>query len=167
MTAYTIAFGVLLIAALLMLILSLEVLESPSLVSVTALIPLGMALGMVSEFRPVWLPAALAAALAGLAGAVFSRLLKSRRQGAYIIAAIHGAAGWLIVLLPWWIVINEEASIGFLMVSLGGIFISLAGLMLLMVRIGKPAFTRQQTLRFLPPLLLLATACFVVGFSGY
>jgi hypothetical protein len=49
--AYTIAFGVLLIASLLLLILGLEVLESPVVAIASTIIPLSMALGLVWQYH--------------------------------------------------------------------------------------------------------------------
>ena len=47
--AYTIAFGVLLLAALLLIILGFEALDSPVVVIVSTIIPLALALGLVWE----------------------------------------------------------------------------------------------------------------------
>ena len=52
--AYTIAFGVLLIAGLLLIIMGFEILESPLVVIVSTLIPLSLSLGLVWEYLPDW-----------------------------------------------------------------------------------------------------------------
>ena len=48
--AYTIAFGVLLIAGLLLIILGFEVLDSPAVVIAATVIPLALSLGLVWQF---------------------------------------------------------------------------------------------------------------------
>ena len=47
--AYTIAFGVLLVAALLLIILGFDVLDTPVVVIVSTIIPLALSLGLVWE----------------------------------------------------------------------------------------------------------------------
>jgi hypothetical protein len=49
-TSYTIAFGVLLVASLILIILGFEALESPLVVAVAALIPLSLSLGLISQY---------------------------------------------------------------------------------------------------------------------
>ncbi|MFO7584830.1 MAG: hypothetical protein R6W69_08880, partial [Anaerolineales bacterium] len=45
--AYTLGFGVLLVAGLLLIILGFEILDSPAVVIISTLIPLSLALGLV------------------------------------------------------------------------------------------------------------------------
>src|SRR4030042_6042410 len=52
--AYTIAFGVLLVAGLLIIILGYGVLDSPVVVVVSTMIPLGLFLGFVWEYINTW-----------------------------------------------------------------------------------------------------------------
>ena len=52
MISYTIAFGVLLVACLLLIILGWEILDSSLVVIVTTIIPLSLSLGLVSEYVP-------------------------------------------------------------------------------------------------------------------
>ena len=49
---YTIAFGVLLIAGLLLIIFGFEILDNPLVVVVAAIIPLSLSLGLVVEYLP-------------------------------------------------------------------------------------------------------------------
>ena len=59
MIAYTIAFGVLLVASLMILILGFEGLDNPAMVIVSTVIPLSLSLGLVWEhlaaFRTAYL----------------------------------------------------------------------------------------------------------------
>src|SRR4030043_937631 len=52
--AYTIAFGVLLVAGLLIIILGYEVLDSPVVVVVSTILPLSLSLGLVWEYVDAW-----------------------------------------------------------------------------------------------------------------
>jgi hypothetical protein len=51
---YSIGFGVLLVASLLLIILSLEVLDNPLVVVLSAIIPLSVSLGLVVEYLPAF-----------------------------------------------------------------------------------------------------------------
>src|SRR5512136_1906427 len=64
-TAYTIGFGVLLLAGLLLLILGFEALESPVVAVVSTVIPLSLSLGLVWEHLPGWRMVYLAFAIVG------------------------------------------------------------------------------------------------------
>ena len=50
--AYTLAFGVLLVAGFLLIILGFEVLDTPAVVIISTLIPLSLATGLVWEYLP-------------------------------------------------------------------------------------------------------------------
>jgi hypothetical protein len=50
--SYSVAFGVLLVAALLLIILGFEVLDSPAVIIVSTIIPLSLSLGLIAEFFP-------------------------------------------------------------------------------------------------------------------
>ncbi|MCJ7533998.1 MAG: hypothetical protein MUO57_00520, partial [Anaerolineales bacterium] len=65
---YTIAFGVLLVACILLIILGFEVLDSPLVVIISTIIPLSLSLGLVWEylvdFRQLYLAFAIIGFLA-------------------------------------------------------------------------------------------------------
>lgn len=52
MIAYSTAFGVLLVAGLLLLILGFEVLDSPIVVMISTIIPLSIATGLIWQYLP-------------------------------------------------------------------------------------------------------------------
>jgi hypothetical protein len=54
----------------------------------------------------------------------------------------------------------------FALVGAGGALIGIGGLLLLFQKAGKPILSREMILRVLPGLLLVMTACFVIGFAG-
>jgi hypothetical protein len=72
--AYTIAFGVLLVAGLLLIILGFEVLGSPLVVIVSTVIPLTLSLGLVWQYAPFSQMAYLAFSILGFLLVVSTRL---------------------------------------------------------------------------------------------
>lgn len=163
--AYTIAFGVLLVAGLLLIILGFEALDAPIVVVVSTIIPLALSLGLVWEHLAAWRTPYLAFVVAGFLGVLASRFLPvSRLAQTLILAVVHGIAGLTIFLLPILISAQGLARAPFALVGLGGALIGIGGLLLSFLKAGRPVLSRELILRLLPGLLLLMTACFVAGF---
>jgi hypothetical protein len=164
--AYTIAFGVLLIASLLMILLGFDVLDSPVVVIVATIIPLSLSTGLVWEHLSAWQTGYLVFAILGFLAVVITRAFPMPgRLPTMVLAFVHGVAGMVIFLLPIVMVLQGQAAPGFALVGLGGALIGLGGLLLSFLKAGKPVLSRERILRILPGLLLATTACFVIGFS--
>jgi len=165
--AYTVGFGVLLLAGLLLLILGFEALESPVVAVVSTIIPLSLSLGLVWERAPAWRLGYLGFAILGFLAIAFTRLLPAPRKVATIVlAGVHGIAGLTIFLLPIALAFQGKAAPGFALVGIGGGLIGLGGLLLSFLKTGRPILSRPVILRLLPALLFLMTGAFVIGF-GY
>ncbi len=164
--AYTIAFGVLLIATLLMNILGFDVLDSPVVVIVATVIPLSLSLGLVWEHIPAWQTSYLVFAILGFLAVVITRAFPMPgKLPTIVLALVHGVAGMVIFLLPIVMVLQGQAASGFALVGLGGALIGVGGLLLSFLKAGKPVLSRERIFKILPGLLLATTACFVIGFS--
>jgi hypothetical protein len=163
--AYTIAFGVLLVAGLLLIILGFEVLDSPLVVVVSTIIPISLSLGLVWEHLPAWHIPYLVFALAGFLAILLTRFLPVKgKLPTFVLALIHGIAGMVIFLLPSILAASGAARPGFALVGLGGALIGIGGLLLSFLKAGRPILSRATILRILPALLLLMTLAFVAGF---
>jgi hypothetical protein len=165
MASYTIAFGVLLVACLLLIILGLEVLDSPLVVIVSTLIPLSLSLGLVAEYLQDLTAVYLLFVLLGFIAVILTRIFTPGRAAVITLAIVHGISGLLIFLLPIALTIDGETNPAFLLVSLGGALIGIAGLLLAFLKTGKAILPQETILAILPVLLLLMTACFVAGFA--
>lgn len=164
--AYTIAFGVLLIASLLMILLGFDVLDSPAVVIVATIIPLSLSLGLVWEHLPAWQTGYLIFAILGFLAVLITRLVPMPgKLPTIVLALVHGVAGMVIFLLPIVMVLQGQAAPGFALVGVGGALIGVGGLLLSFLKAGKPVLSREMILRILPGLLLASTAFFVIGFS--
>jgi len=164
--AYTIAFGVLLIAGLLLIILGFEVLDSPIVVIVSTIIPLALSLGLVWEHFASSRTSYLIFAIIGFAAVTLTRTIPMQNKVPTItIAVVHGIAGMIIFLLPIILSIQGLMKPAFALVGIGGALIGIGGLLLSFLKAGKPILSKDTIFKVLPGLLLLMTACFVAGFK--
>ena len=164
--AYTIAFGVLLVAGLLLIILGFDVLDAPVVVIVSTVIPLTLSLGLVWEHLSAFRTPYLVFALLGFLAVVLTRTIPMQNNlPTVVIAVVHGIAGLTIFLLP--IVIAAQGAVrpAFALVGVGGALIGLGGLLLSFLKAGRPILSRETIFKVLPGLLLLMTVCFVAGFK--
>lgn len=164
--AYTIAFGVLLVAVLLLIILGFDVLDSPVVIIVSTIIPLCLATGLVWQYAPSIRVAYLLFAILGFAAVMITRSISIKNKLPVItLAVVHGIAGMTIFLLP--IIASVQGMTGslFALVGVGGALIGLGGLLLAFLKTGRPILPREAILKLLPGLLFAMTLCFVIGFK--
>jgi len=163
--AYTVAFGVLLVASLLIIILGYEALNSRIVVMVSTIIPLSLSLGLIWEHFNLWRIPYLVFTILGYLAVIITRMVNFPiRISTAILAIVHGMAGMVVFLLPSLLSAQGLTRPGFAFVGLGGALIGLAGLLLYFLRTGRPIVSREVILHILPAILLLMTSAFVVGF---
>jgi hypothetical protein len=164
--AYTIGFGVLLVAGLLIFILGFDVLDSPIVVIVSTIIPLALSLGLVWQHIGSLRTPYLLFAIISFLAVILTRSIQMNGKFPVIILAItHGVAGMTIFLLPIILSMQGNAPPLFSLVGVGGALIGVGGLLLSFLKTGKPILSREMILRLFPTLLLLTTAFFVAGFK--
>jgi len=162
--SYTIGFGILLVAGLLLIILGFEGLESQIVVIVSSLIPLSISLGLIAEHLPKFTFTYLVFAILGFTAVAVTRYAAEGKTATIVLAVTHGIAGLLITFLPIILSIQGTVSAGYFLVGLGGALIGLGGLLLTFLKAGKPILPRETILSVLPGLLLLMTAAYLAGF---
>ena len=164
--AYTIAFGVLLVAMLLIIILGIEVLDSPVVVIASTIIPLGLSLGLVWEHIAEWRTPYLVFVISGLLAVILTRSLPvPGKLAVLVLALVHGAAGMVVFLLPSILAAQGITRPGFALVGLGGSLIGLGGVLLTFLKTSSPIVSRETILSILPALFMLMSIVFVVGFA--
>lgn len=165
-TAYTIAFGVILVAGLLLIILGFEVLDAPIVVIISTIIPLALSLGLVwqhlASLRTVYL---IFTIISFLAVILTRSIVMQNKLPVIVIAITHGIAGLTIFLLPIILAAQGQVKPLFSLVGIGGALIGIGGLLLSFLKTGKPILSRDTIMRLFPMLLLLTTALFVAGFK--
>ena len=163
--AYTVGFGVLLVAGLLLIILGREVLDAAAVVILSTIIPLSISVGLVWQFmEQARVPHAVFATLGLLAVVLTRSVPTAERLQVLTLAIVHGVAGTIIFLLPLAMSAGGRAGPGFAIVGIGGALMGAGGLLLAFARLGKPILPRSTVLPALPGLLLITTALFVAGF---
>lgn len=164
--AYTVAFGALLIAGLLLILLGFDVLDSPIVVIVSTIIPLALALGLAWQHLPALRTPYLLFTLLGFLAVAATRAVPLRgRLPIVVLALVHGIAGLTIFLLPIGLALRGVMQPAFALVGVGGALIGIGGLLLSFLKTGRPILARETLLSILPGLLLITTACFVAGFE--
>ena len=163
--AYSISFGVLLVAGLLLIILGFDVLSSPAVVIISTLIPLSLAAGLVAEYLESFRTVFMIFAILGFLTVAITRLIPIEgKLPTILLAMIHGIAGMIIFLLPIILVWTDLVKPWFVLVGVGGGLIGVGGLLLAFLKSGKPILSQELILTVLPGLLFLMTSCFVAGF---
>ena len=166
MIAYTVGFGVLLVASLLLIILGFDALDSPVVVILSTVIPLSLSLGLVWGFLAAFRTLYLIFTMLGFLAIVITRSVPMKnRLPVLVLAVVHGIAGMTIFLLPFLLVFTGRAAPSFILVGVGGALIGVGGLLLSFLKTGKPLLSQTIILRVLPGLLFLTTAAFVIGFK--
>jgi hypothetical protein len=165
--AYSTAFGVLLIAGLLIIINGFEVLDSPLVVIIAAIIPLGLSLGMVIEnLPPNWHLPYLAFVVIGFLTILLTRFLVPERTATIVLATVHGVAGLLIFSLPIILVLQGEKAPMYLFMSAGGALIGIGGMLLAFLKSGRPILSAERIFMLLPWILLLMSTSFALGLGA-
>lgn len=165
LVAYTIAFGIILIAGLLLIILGYDILENSAVAILSTLIPLGLSTGLVVEYFPLLATPYLIFVILGFIFVVASRLLAPGKAASILLMIVHGVSGLLIFGLPIYLSLKGQAPSSFILVGVGGGLIGIAGLLLSFLKAGHPLLSRQRILQILPIVLVLTTAAFVAGFN--
>ncbi len=164
--AYTIAFGVLLVAGLLLIILGFDVLDSPVVVIVSTIIPLSLSLGLIWQHASFGTSYLIFTIVGFLAVTLTRSISVPGKTPTLVLAFVHGIAGMTIFLLPIITSIQGKTHPLFSLVGIGGALIGIGGLLLSFFKTGKPILSRETILKVLPSLLLLMTICFVAGFKS-
>ncbi len=164
--AYTLAFGVLLVAGLLLIIFGFDILASPFVVVVATLIPLSLSAGLVMQYLPTFAAIYLVFAVAGWLAIAVTRFAGARKINTIVLVMVHGIAGLLIFALPIGLALRGATPMRFALVGVGGALIGLGGVLLSFLKAGKPILSENAILTVLPVLLLLMMAAFVGGLAA-
>lgn len=161
---YLMGFAVLLISGLLLIFLGLDILSSPSVLTVATLIPLGISMGIAEEYFPRWKTYfKWFATLGFLAIAVtsFGGILTFKKIA---VPLFHGGAGLVIFLGPF---LAKGAPKGFFWAGIGGLLIGLGGIALAFISFDRQLlfFSPAFVMAILTPLLFLMTGAFTLGFA--
>jgi hypothetical protein len=164
--SYIVAFAVLLVAGLLLIVFTYDVLSSPWVVIVAVLIPAGLAAGLVGQVYPRYELPYLILMLAGLLAVAVTRFTGPPALATITLIIVHSIAGLTIFFLPISAVVRDLTVAGFLWVTVGGALIGLGGLALAFLKTGGQLlfFSSDFVFTILAPLLFLMSLAFTWGF---
>ena len=160
---FTVAFGMLVLASILLMLLGFEILENNSVLVLSALIPVGMSLGMVNQYLPQFHRFYLWFSVAALLAIILTRLVKSKIVSIIAIGLVHGISGSFVFFLPILLVFGNGYTAVMLLIPVGGLIIGITGMLLGMLKGGKQLFEPSKFFDMFPKALLLATLAFVSG----
>ena len=163
---YMMGFGVLLVSGLLLIFFGWDILKSPYVLTVATLIPLGISMGLMNQFRPNYKKYYSWFALVGLL-AIAVTSIGDMSLKSVAVPVFHGVAGLIIFGLPIYkCAVEKDAKKGFGMVGIGGALIGLGGIALAFLVSGSQFlfFSADFVYMILAPLLLLMTLAFTFGF---
>lgn len=164
--AYTIAFGTLLIAGLLLIILGFDALDTPVVIVVSTIIPLSLSLGLVWQHLPSLRTMYIIFAIIGFLAVLITRAIQLHSKlPLLVLAFVHGVSGVIIFLLPITLALQGVMKPAFSLVGVGGALIGNGGLLLSFLKAGIPILSQETIYKILPGLLLIVTICFVAGFK--
>ncbi len=163
---YMIAFAVLFVSGVLLIIGGWGVLESPYVLTVATLIPLGITMGLMCQFLPQYKKIYAVFAIVGFIAIAVSSIGGMDTLRRISVPVFHGTSGMIIFLLPLYRCYKKIAPRGFAMVGIGGMLIGIGGMALAFVVSGKQLlfFSEEVILTILAPLLLLMTLAYTWGF---
>jgi len=161
---YMISFAVLLVAGLLLIFFGWAALGNKFVAIVAALIPFGIAAGLVARFFPKAVKGYLFLLIIGLILIVINRL-GIVSLGKIVYPLFHAIAGLTIFFVPLYAVKNGKAKSSFAFVTLGGTLIGLGGIALAFITVGKQLlfFSPTFVMAILAPLLFFTTLFFAIG----
>lgn len=163
---YTVGFGMLLVAGLLVVILGFEILDSPHIAVMSTIIPLSLSAGLVAEFSPDLRSIYLFVSLAALLLVVITRYFMTGKAALITLAFTHAISGLIIFLLPLLVCLKGQTPLRFGLVSLGGALIGVFGLLLSFQKADRLVLSGEKLWSLFPLVLLGVTGAFVWGFSG-
>ena len=160
---FTLAFGVLLLACLLLVLFGFKILNSSSVIIITTFLPLCFSLGLVAKHQTNIHACYLVFSVMGLISIILSQNFTTKKTATIVLAFFHGIAGLLIVILPIIFAIKQILSPQVLLIGVGGACIGIVGLMFMFLKL-RPSRALQNAIdSSFALLLLLMTTAFVLG----
>lgn len=161
---YLMGFAVLLVSGLLLIVLGLDILASPYVLTVASLIPLGISMGVAEEYYPSWKKAFKWFAVVGFLAIAVTSIGGMDTLKKIAVPLFHGVAGLVIFLGPFF---AKGAPKGFFWVGIGGLLIGLGGIALAFISVGRQLlfFSPAFVALILTPLLFLMAGAFALGFA--
>ncbi len=161
---YLMGFAVLLVSGVLLIVLGMDILASPYVLTVASLIPFGISMGLAEEYFPAWKKYFKWFAMVGFLAIAITSIGGMDTLKKIAVPLFHGVAGLVIFAGPFY---AKGAPRGFFWVGIGGLLIGLGGIALAFISVGKQLlfFSPSFVMLILTPLLFLMAGAFTLGFA--
>ncbi|MHA1214885.1 MAG: hypothetical protein ACTSR2_05985 [Candidatus Hodarchaeales archaeon] len=164
---WALSFLVLFVSGVLIILFDFTVLSEPLVPVVAALIPVGLATGLLFAVWPDEKYGLIFGvyALAGIALLALAKLaILFGDFASFILMAVHIPSGLIIVIVPIWTALSKKTEMASIAFGLGGLAISLGGMLLALATVPSPPMLNiLDIFAVLPLLLLIVGVLFVVG----
>ena len=164
--SYTIGFGTLVVSSIITMIVGFDTFDKPLVVIISALIPLSISNGLVSQISSNLATWYLVYAVLGFLIIILTRFIKNKVIANLTLSFIHAISGLTILILPFYLVINHTFPSSLLFFSVGGIIMGIGGLVIFWDQKEGTILRRNTKYNYLPGLLLLSTILFSFGLSA-
>jgi len=162
--SFTVAFGILLLACLLLVIFGFGILDSSLVLIVSSIIPISLSLGLVAEHLSNITPFYVVFSTFGVVAVAVTRYVATSRITTLVLIVVHGVAGLIIFISPILLSLGGEMPAGYAFVGIGGALMGLGGLLLSFLKTGRPILPRETILSVLPFLFFFTASLFTAGF---
>jgi len=162
---YTVSFGVLILASIMLLLFGFELLTNRFVPVVTTLIPMTLSMGLVQEHLPQMTLSYSALISVIYVISVWVRFNATEKTAAMVLALVHGISGLLVFVLPIVLYANYGLPAKLLLISIGGLIIGIEGIFLTLQKIGYLRIELNTIFAWFPSMLLAATSAFVSGLN--
>jgi len=164
-TLYTISFGLLLLASLLLLIMGFEIMNNNYIAVLTSLIPITLSLGLVIHKLEHFTLYAILISLGFIIASIL-RFFSKGKTALLSLGVIHFISGIVIFLLPIILFLLEKSTAQILFISLGGLIIGIGGILLGFIKAEKEILSKKKLEAFFPIILFSTTFAFIIGLSA-
>ncbi len=164
--SYTIGFGILVVSSIITMIVGFDTFNKPLVVIFSALIPISISTGLVSQISSEMTKWYLVYAVVGFLIIILTRFIKNKGLANLALSIIHAISGVTILILPIYLVFSLSYRPNLLFFSVGGIIMGLGGLLIFWGQKEGIFFHRNSKYAYLPGLLLLSTILFSLGITA-
>lgn len=162
---FTISFGILLLACILLLLMGFESMENNFVAVIASLIPITLSLGMIDNKIHEYHTPYLDFIIVGFLFSIYFRFYGKGKIASLSLGLIHGISGIVIFLLPIVLILDNKVSAMYLFISFGGVIIGIGGLLFALSISGFKKLDRKYIELLFPLILFFTTAAFVIGLA--
>ncbi len=162
---YTVAFGIILLTALLMLLTGNEIINYKAAPVIATIMPVSFGIGMVYYALPDLAHFYTLFIIILYVIYIFLHFNGNSKLSVITVIVLHAISGLFFSVLPISLILNHNVSFFYIFITIGALTISFEGLLLTFAKFGFKTVSEEQAISLFPIILLTATAMFTLGFA--